>query len=117
MTNGPMSPTLCSGTNSTLMCSFTGLPSRSQPTLLWRMIKRNDSGYVVINETFFDSQFPNGLDVKEFKENNTLRLFINPVINTYNNTSHQCILMIRDVLFRRDIIIKSTVGTITVIGM
>ena len=53
ITNGPMNVTVCSGTNAEISCGFTGVsdPLSTRPNWSWRIIKRNNDGYVISNET------------------------------------------------------------------
>ena len=53
ITNGPMNVTVCSRTNAEISCGFTGIstPLTTIPNWYWRIIKRNNDGYVISNET------------------------------------------------------------------
>ena len=117
ITNGPINVTVCSGTKANISCGYTGVdPFRIRPN--WRIIKRNNNGSVISNETI------SGLDIRVNKFND-LRfiicflensadgsyLSVGPVDDIYNNTSYQCIFTIND-----NIIESDTAGTITVIG-
>ena len=93
-------------------------PFNTKPN--WRIIKRNNNGSVISNETVsgMDTQ-NNTTDGLEFvialsNDNNAdgSYLSVGPVDDTYNNTSYQCIFTVND-----DIIESDTAGTITVIGM
>ena len=118
--NGPMNVTVCSGTKAEISCGYTGVndPLRTRPN--WRIIKRNNNGSVISNETV------SGMDIRRNKfddltfvvylstgDNSANRsyLSVGPVDDTYNNTSYQCIFTINDAIIESD-----TAGTITVIG-
>ena len=117
ITNGPMNVTVCSGTKANMSCGYKGVdPLRIRPN--WRIIKRNNNGSVIGNETV------SGVDIRDNKfddmkffihisgNNRTADgsyLSVGPVDNTYNNTSYQCIFTINDK--------SDNAGTITVIGM
>ena len=120
ITNGPMNVTVCSGTKANISCGFTGVdPFITRPN--WRIIKRNNNGSVISNETVF------GLDIRLTKiddlkfiiivsgnGNNADKSYLSVglVDDTYNNTSYQCKFTIDDTIIESD-----TAGTITVIGM
>ena len=121
ISNGPMNVTVCSGTKANISCGYTGVydPFNIRPN--WRVIKRNNNGGVISNETV------SGMDIRSNKfddlkfivhisgNNNNASgsyLLVGPVDDTYNNTSYQCIFTIND-----NIIESDTAGTITVIGM
>ena len=121
ITNGPMNVTVCSGTKANISCGYTRVtdPFSTRPN--WRIIKRNNNGSVISNETV------SGMDIRHDKfddlkfvvrisgnDNSATRsyLSVGPVDDTYNNTSYQCMLTIND-----NIIESDTAGTITVIGM
>ena len=116
-----MNVTVCSGTKANISCGYTGVydPFNIRPN--WRVIKRNNNGGVISNETV------SGMDIRSNKfddlkfivhisgNNNNASgsyLSVGPVDDTYNNTSYQCIFTIND-----NIIESDTAGTITVIGM
>ena len=120
-----MNVTVCSGTNATISCGFTGAsdPLTTLSNWSWRIIKRNNDGYVISNETvtamdinanrtggilfFIVSSNYNG-----FISADNSYLLVGPVDDTYNNTSYQCIFTINDTVIESD-----TAGTISVIGM
>ena len=124
ITNGPMNVTVCSGTNAEISCGFTGVSETSStlPNWFWRIIKRNNDGYVISNETvtvmdinanktdglvfFIVTHDRNGIDSAD-----NSYLSVGPVDDTYNNRSYQCIFTINDTIIESD-----TAGTITVIG-
>ena len=120
ITNGPMNVTVCSGTKANISCGYTGVdPFSTRPN--WRIIKRNNNGSVISNETVSGMDIRNNLidDLKfnivtSDSSNNAdgSYLSVGPVDDTYNNTSYQCIFTIND-----NIIESDTTGTITVIGM
>ena len=120
ITNGPMNVTVCSGTNANISCGYTGIsdPFFARPD--WRIIKRNNNGSVISNETVSGMDILNnktdGLDffitTSDDKSANRSYLSVGPVDDTYNNTSYQCIFTINDTIIESD-----TAGTITVIGM
>ena len=125
ITNGPMNVTVCSGTNATISCGFTGVsdPSSTLPNWYWRIIKRNNDGYVISNETVramdINANRTDGLAFRIITENlngiisaNSSHLLVGPVDDTYYNTSYQCIFTINDTIIESD-----TAGTVTVIGM
>ena len=122
ITNGPMNVTVCSGTKARISCGVkTGVTDFVAIIPNWRIIKRNNNGSVISNETV------SGMDIRSNKfddltfvvhisgnDNSANRsyLSVGPVDDTYNNTSYQCIFTIND-----NIIESDTAGTITVIGM
>ena len=125
ITIDPMNVTVCSGTNAEISCGFTGVsdPFTTIPNWYWRIIKRNNDGDVISNET---------VRVMDINNNNTddlsfvivtrnsngitnainSYLSVGPVDDTYNNTSYQCIFTIYDIIIKSD-----AAGTVTVIGM
>ena len=120
-----MNVTVCSGTNATISCGFTGVsnPWITLPNWSWRIIKRNNDGYVISNETVrvmdINANRTDGLVffIVTYNNNgitsaNNSYLSIGPVDDTYNNTSYQCIFTINDTIIESD-----TAGTVTVIGM
>ena len=121
ITNGPMNVTVCSGTKANISCGYTGVSDFVKTRPNWRIIKRNNNGSVISNETV------SGMDIRRNKfddltfvvylstgDNSANRsyLSVGPVDDTYNNTSYQCIFTINDTIIESD-----TAGTITVIGM
>ena len=125
ITNGPMNVTVCSGTNAEISCGFTGVsdPVTTRPNWYWRIIKRNNDGYVISNETVRAMNInSNTTDDLVFfiitsKKNDIISadrsyLSVGPVDDTYNNTSYQCIFINSTTIIESD-----TAGTITVIGM
>ena len=120
ITNGPMN--VCNGTKANISCGYTGVTDFVATRPNWRIIKRNNNGSVISNETV------SGMDIRSNKfddltffiriqygnDNNAngSYLSVGPVDDTYNNTSYQCIFTIND-----NIIESDTAGTITVIGM
>ena len=124
ITNGPVNVTVCSGTNANISCGFTGVsdPFNTRPNWSWRIIKRNNDGYVISNETVtvmdINANRTDGLVFFIITSNrngitnaNDSYLSVGPVNDTYNNTSYQCIFTINDTIIESD-----TAGTITVIG-
>ena len=124
ITNGPMNVTVCSGTNATISCGFTGVsePFTTLPNWSWRIIKRNNDGYVISNKTVtvmdINANRTDGLifgivssDRNGIISANDSYLSVDPVDDTYNNTSYQCIFTINDTIIESD-----TAGTVTVIG-
>ena len=120
ITNGPMNVTVCSGTKANISCGYTGVydPFSTRPN--WRIIKRNNNGSVISNETVSGMDILNsttdGLEfVIALSNDNSADgsyLSVGLVDDTYNNTSYQCIFTIND-----DIIESYTTGTITITGM
>ena len=120
--NGPINVTVCSGTNATISCGFTGVSDPWSTLPDWRIIKRNNNGYVISNETVrvmdINANRNDGL-VYFIIENNSngiisangSYLSVGPVDDSYNNTSYQCIFTINDIIIESD-----TAGTVTVIG-
>ena len=115
ITNGPMNVTVCSGTKAEISCGYTGVRHFLNTIPNWRIIKRNNNGSVISNETV------SGMDIVydtndglEFVSNdnsaNRSYLSVGPVDDTYN-TSYQCIFTINDTIIESD-----TAGTITVVG-
>ena len=124
ITNGPMNVTVCSGTNANISCGFTGVSDsfNTRPNWSWRIIKRNNDGYVISNETVtvmdINANRTDGLIflITTSNSNGIISadksyLSVGPVDDTYNNTSYQCIFTINDTIIESD-----TAGTITVIG-
>ena len=120
-----MNVTVCSGTNAEISCGFTGVdnPFNTRSNWSWRIIKRNNDGYVISNETVkvpdITANRTDGLAfiIVENNMNGTISannsyLSVGPVDDTYNNTSYQCIFTINDAIIESD-----TAGTVTVIGM
>ena len=120
-----MNVTVCSGTNATISCGFTGVsdPVITVPNWSWRIIKRNNDGYVISNETItvmdINTNRTDGLvffiitqNINGINSANDSYLSVGPVDDTYNNTSYQCIFAINDIIIESD-----TAGTVTVIGM
>ena len=114
-----MNVTVCNGTKANIPCGYTGVsdPFNTRPN--WRIIRRNNNGSVISNETVsgMDIRANNIDDLKFFvviNNNNAdgSYLSVGPVNDTYNNTSYQCIFTING-----NIIESDTAGTITVIGM
>ena len=123
ITNGPMNVTVCSGTNAEISCGFTGVPYpfNTRPNWSWRIIKRNNDGYVISNETVtamdINANRTDGLvfSITTRRDGitsaNDSYLSVGPVDDTYNNTSYQCIFSNSTTIIESD-----TAGTITVIG-
>ena len=109
--NSLMNVTVCNGTNAEISCGFTGVsdPFTTFPHWSWRIIKRNNDGYVISNETVMvmDINF-NRTDSLVFyfiignrngiNSVNNSYLSVGPVDDTYNNTSYQCIFTINDTI-------------------
>ena len=106
ITNGPMNVTVCSGTNAEISCGFTGVsdPFATIPNWYWRIIKRNNDGDVISNETVrardMNSNTTDDLVFSIITSNrngivsaNRSKLSVGPVDDTYNNTSYQCIFI------------------------
>ena len=125
ITNGPMNVTVCGRTDAEISCGFTGVSETlsTLPYWYWRIVKRNNDGYVISNETirvmdintnrtddlvfFIITSNSNGIISA-----NDSYLSVGPVDDTYNNTSYQCIFTINDIIIESD-----TAGTVTVLGM
>ena len=114
-----MNVTVCSGTKANISCGYTGVSDLFEARPDWRIIKRNNNGYITSNATVSaDDVFDDKNDGLEFiivKRKKAARhsyLLVGPVDDTYNNTSYQCIFTINDTIIESD-----TAGTITVIGM
>ena len=123
ITDGPMNVTVCSGAKANISCGYGGVPNLTNVRPSWRIIKRNNNGSVISNETISGKDiFENNNDSLEFliaisnimnvDIANGSYLSVGPVDDTYNNTSYQCIFTINDTIIESD-----TAGTITVIGM
>ena len=119
ITNGPMNVTVCSGTNAEISCGFTGVDNlfNTRSNWSWRIIKRNNDGYVISNETVRANADDLAFAIVVSNRNGILSannsyLSVGPVDDTYNNISYQCIFTINDTIIESD-----TAGTITVIGM
>ena len=119
-----MNVTVCNGTNAEISCGFTGVyyPPYTIPNWSWRIVKRNNDGYIISNKTVrvadINANRTDGLAFVIITTNmngiiNADRsyLSVGPVDDTYNNTSYQCIFAINDTTIESD-----TAGTITVIG-
>ena len=122
ITNGPTNLTVCSGTNAEISCGFTGVSDPFNTLPDWRIIKRNNDGHIISNETVpvidINANQTDGLAFRIITYNrngitsaNNSYLLVGPVDDTYNNTSYQCIFTINDTIIESD-----TAGTITVIG-
>ena len=119
ITNGPMNVTVCSGTNAKISCGYTGVSDLFRARPDWRIIKRNNNGSVISNETVSGMDILNnktdGLEfyvvIRSYNNASGSYLLVGPVDDTYNNTSYQCIFTINDTIIESD-----TAGTITVIG-
>ena len=120
ITNGPMNVTVCSGTKAKISCGYAGVYDFVSTRPNWRIIKRNNNGSVISNETV------SGVDIRRRRFDDLTfvlhisgydnsadgsYLSVGPVDDTYNNTSYQCIFTINDTIIESD-----TAGTITVIG-
>ena len=117
ITNGPMNVTACSGSVAEISCDFTGAPDAFNTKPDWRIIKRNNDGHVISNETINAAIIRNNRSdglvfLVEVLNNNVIgRLLVGPVDDTYNNTSYQCIFNIYDKIIESD-----TTGTVTALG-
>ena len=116
-----MNVTVCSGTKANISCGYTGVTDPFNTRANWRIIKRNNNGSVISNETVsgIDLRFNKFDDLRfvvvtsgSYNNADKSYLSVGPVDNTYNNTSYQCIFTINDTIIESD-----TAGTITVIGM
>ena len=120
-----MNVIVCSGINAEISCGFTGVPDpfNTRSNWSWRIIQRNNDGYVISNETVrvvdINANLTDGLAfviATKFRNGitsaNNSYLSVGPVDDTYNNTSYQCIFTINDTIIQSD-----TAGTVTVIGM
>ena len=118
ITNGPMNVTTCSGTNAEISCDYAEAPDPFNTRPDWRIIKRNNDGHVISNETINAAIIRNNRSdglvfLVEVINNNVIgRLLVGPVDDTYNNTSYQCIFTINDTIIKSD-----TAATVTVVGM
>ena len=105
ITNGPMNVTVCSGTKANTSCGVDDFVS-ARPD--WRIIRRNNNGSVISNETVSGMDMHNNItDGLEFvialsNDNNAngSYLSVGPMDDTYNNTSYQCIFTINDNLIQ-----------------
>ena len=111
--------TTCSGTNAEISCDFTEVSNPFDTRPDWRIIRRNNDGLVISNETvnagIIRANQTDGLVFhSQVLTNNivTVRLSVGPVDHTYNNTSYQCIFTINDTIIE-----SNTAGTVSVIGM
>ena len=117
-----MNVTVCSGTKANISCGYTGVSDPFTTRANWRIIKRNNNGSVISNETvsgmdirinkFDDLKFFISIMIANVTNADGSYLSVGPVNDTYNNTSYQCIFTIND-----NIIESDTAGTITVVGM
>ena len=117
--NGPMNVTVCSGRVAEMSCDYSGAPDPINTRPDWRIIRRNNDGHVISNETV------NAAIIRVNKTDGVVflakvlinssvigRLSVGPVDDTYNNTSYQCIFPVNGTIIESD-----TAGTVTVIGM
>ena len=118
ITNSPMNVTTCSGNVAEISCDFTGAPDPFTTRPDWRIIKRNNDGHIISNETVNATiiridKFDGLVFSSEVLISNSVvgNLAVGPVDVTYNNTSYQCIFTINDTIIESD-----TAGTINVIG-
>ena len=124
ITDDPVNVAVCSETNANISCGFTGVsdPLSTFQNWCWRIIKRNNDGYVISNEIVkvldINANKTDGLTffiIANIRNNitsaNSSYLSVGPVDDTYNNTSYQCIFTINDTIIESD-----TAGTVTVIG-
>ena len=72
ITNGPMNVTVCSGAKAKISCGFTGVSAHFNVMPSWRIIKRDNNGSVISNETV------SGIDIHS---NNVDDLQFTTVIN------------------------------------
>ena len=119
ITNGPMNVTTCGGRMAEISCDYSGAPDPLNTRPDWRIIRRNNDGHVISNETvnaaIIQNNRTDGLvfHVQVLSNDSVIgRLSVGPVDDTYNNTSYQCIFTINDT-----IIASGTAGSVTVIGM
>ena len=119
-----MNVTVYNGTNAEISCGFTGVssPTSTHPYWSWRIIKRNNYGDVISNETVrvvdINNDATDGLTFFIVASNtngiisaNKSYLSVGPVDDTYNNTSYRCIFTNNNAIIESD-----TTGTITVAG-
>ena len=111
--------TTCSGTNAEISCDFTEVSNPFDTRPDWRIIRRNNDGLIISNETvnagIIRANQTDGLVFhSQVLTNNivTVRLSVGPVDHTYNNTSYQCIFTINNTIIE-----SNTAGTVSVIGM
>ena len=116
-----MNVTVCSGTKANISCGYAGVTDFVSTRPSWRIIKRNNNGSVISNETV------SGVHIRSNKsddltffvsishgDNNSANgsyLSVGPVDNAYNNASYQCIFTINGTIIE-----SNTAGTITVTG-
>ena len=116
-----MNVTVCNGTKAKISCGYTGVSDFVETRPNWRIIKRNNNGSVISNETvsgidirsnkFDDLKFVVHISSSDNSADGSY-LSVGPVDDTYNNTSYQCIFNISGTITESD-----TAGTITVTGM
>ena len=118
VTNGPMNVTTCSGDVAEMSCDYTGAPDPFNIRPDWKIIKRNNDGHVISNETvdaaIIQIDKTDGLVFqRKVLSNNSVigGLLVGPVDDTYNNTSYQCIFTINNIIVE-----SGTTGTITILG-
>ena len=104
-----MNVTVCSGTKANISCGYTGVDDHFNIRANWRIIKRNNTGSVISNETVSGIEIRNNKieDLKVFirlsgNSANESYLSVGPVNATYNNTSYQCIFTINDNIIESD---------------
>ena len=118
ITNGPQDTTVCMNTIAKINCGYTG----ANPVYVipkWQILLRSDNGSIISNSTIngediYDTTI-NGLQwVPDLRDNNASnsKLLVGPVNKTHNQSSYQCIIITLLVSST----IKSSVGTITVVG-
>ena len=124
ITSSPMNVTVCSGAVAAISCGFTGVdPFNTRPNWYWRIIKRNNDGDVISNETVrvmdINANTTDSLayvfvttNINNITSANNSYLSVGPVDDTYNNTSYQCIFTINGTIIESD-----NAGTVTVFGM
>ena len=115
-----MNVTVCNGTKAKISCGYTGVTDFIATRPNWRIIKRNNNGSVISNETvsgmdirhskFHDLRFVVHLSGNDNSANRSY-LSVGPVDDTYNNTSYQCMFTINDTIIESD-----TAGIITVVN-
>ena len=116
-----MNVTVCNGTKARISCGYAGVSDFAKTRPNWRIIKRNNNGSVISNETIsgvdIRSNYTDGLrfivSISDGDNSNAngSYLSVGPVDDTYNNTSYQCIFTINDTIIESD-----TAGTITITG-
>ena len=125
ITNGPQDTTVCMNDMAESMCGFEGA-SAITTTPDWIIVTRSSDGRVISNVTIDGGDIVDnkhdGL-MWQFGDVNTTsspnsKLVVSPVDETHNQSSYQCVFTFIEVVngSAQLLIVKSSVGTLTVVG-